>query len=69
MLLTNGKDEWKSTKKNPFESISRGSLTKEAKVWFYFLASVLLPSKHLSTVQQEEAILMYAISKGYKINA
>ena len=64
----NGKGEWKSTKKNPFELISRGSLTKEAKVWFYFRASVLLPSKYLSTVRQEEATLLYAILKGYKIN-
>ena len=64
----NGKGEWKSTKKNPFESIARGSLTEEANVWFYFLASILLPSKHLSTVRQEEIILFYAIMKGYKIN-
>ena len=42
-LLTNGKGEWNSTKKNPFESISRGSLTEDAKLWFYFLASALLP--------------------------
>ena len=49
-LLIDGKGEWKSTKKNPFESIVRGSLIEEAKVWFYFLASVVLPSKHLSTV-------------------
>ena len=52
--------------KNPFKSIARGSLTEEAKVWFYFLASNLLPSKHLSTFQQEEAILLYAILKGIK---
>ena len=49
-LLTDGKGEWNLTKKNPFDSIARGSLTEEAKVWFYFLSSVLLPSKHLSTV-------------------
>ena len=56
------------TKKNPFESISRGSLTNEAKVWFYFLALVLLTSKHLSIVRQEETILLYEILKGYEIN-
>ena len=67
-LLTNGRGEWNSTKKNPFESIARGSLTKEAKVWFYFIGSVLLSSKHLSTVRQEKVILLYAILKGYKIN-
>ena len=37
-------------------------------MWFYFLASILLPSKHLSIVRQEEAIFLYAILKGYKIN-
>ena len=29
---------------------------------------MLLPSKHLSTVRREEAILLYALLKGYKIN-
>ena len=67
-LLTDGKGEWNSKKKNPYESITRGSLTEEAKVWFYFLSSVLLPSKHLSTVQKKEALLLYAILKGYKMN-
>ena len=27
-----------------------------------------MPSKHLSTVRREEAILLYALVKGYKIN-
>ena len=67
-LLTDGKGEWSSTKKNPYESIARVSLTKEAKVWFYFIGSVLLPSKHLSTIRQEKAILLYALLKEYKIN-
>ena len=67
-LLTDGKGDWISTKKNPHESIAIGLLTEEAKVWFYFIGLVLLPSKHLSTVCQEEAILLYALLKGYKIN-
>ena len=67
-LLTNGKGEWHSTKNNPFEYFARGSLTEEAKVWFYFLSSVLVPFKHLSTVRKEEVILLYTILKGYKIN-
>ena len=67
-LLTAGKGEWKGTKKTPCRSISRGDLTEEAKVWFYFIKSVLLPSKHLSIVRREEAILLYALLKGYKIN-
>ena len=67
-LLMDRKGEWNSTKKNPFDSIVRGSLTEEAKIWFYFLNSVLLPSKHLSTVQKEEAVFLYVILKGYKMN-
>ena len=54
--------------KTPCRSIARGDLTKEAKVWFYFIKSVLLPSKHLGTVRREEEILLYALLKGYKIN-
>ena len=67
-LITDGKGEWNATKKNPFDSISRGSLTEEAKVWFYFLSSVLMPLKHLSTVWKEEAVFLYAILKGYKMS-
>ena len=37
-------------------------------MWFYFLSSVLRPSKNLSTMRQEEAILLYALLKGYKIS-
>ena len=55
-------------KKTPYDSIIRGSLTEEAKVWLYFLSSVLMPSKHLSTMRQGEAVLLYAILKGYKIS-
>ena len=67
-LLTSGKRRWKAMKKTLFESIARGFLTEEAKVWFYFVSSILLPSKHLSTVRRNEAILLYALLKGYKIN-
>ena len=49
--------------------INRGDLTEEAKVWFYFLASVLFPTKHVCTVREQEAIILYAILKGYKLNA
>ena len=67
-LLTAGKGKWKVTWKTLYESIARGDLTEEAKVWFYFISSVLLPSKHLSTARRNEAILLYALLKGYKIN-
>ena len=35
----------------------------------YFLASVLVPTKHVCTVREQEAIILYAILKGYKLNA
>ena len=60
-MLTYGKGKWNSTTKNPYESIARGSLTDEAKVWLYFICSFLLPSKHLSTIRENEAIILYAI--------
>ena len=43
-FLTGGKGKWNSTKKNPHESIPRGSLKEEAKVWFYFIAYVIIPT-------------------------
>ena len=67
-LLTNGKGKWNVTRKNPHEFIARGALTEPAKVWFYFLCSVMLPSKHLCTVKEKEAVLLYAIIKGYNFS-
>ena len=55
-------------KKNPHESIAKGALTKPAKVWFYFLCSVILPSKRMCTIREKEAVLLYAILKGYKFS-
>ena len=66
--LTDGKGKWNATKKNPHESIGRGALTKPAKVWFYFLCSVMLPYKHLCTFKEKEAVLLYALLKVYKFS-
>ena len=65
--LTDGKAQLRHEKGGP-KTLNRGSLTEEAKVWFYFLASVLVPTRHLSTVREQEAVMLYAILKGYKIN-
>ena len=65
--LTDGKAQLGQGEGGP-KTLNRGSLTEEAKVWFYFLAFVLVPIKHLSTVREQEAILLYAILKGYKLN-
>ena len=67
-LLTAGRGKWEATKKDSHHSIRRGSLTEEAKVWFYFLSSVIVPKKHLSSVKEQEAMILYALLKGYKIN-
>ena len=48
--------------------INRGDLTEEAKVWFYFLASILVLTKHGCTVREQEAVILYAILKGYNLN-
>ena len=67
-LLTDGQGKWEATKKNTHHAINRGSLTEEAKVWFYFIASVILPTKHLCSVREQEAIILYALLKGYRMN-
>ena len=66
--MTDGKGKWNATRKNPHESIAKGSLTKQAKVLFYFIGSVIFPTKHLRIIREKEAALMYAILKGYKFN-
>ena len=55
--LTNGKVQWDQEKGAP-KTINRGDLTEEAKVWFYFLASVMVPTKHVCTVREQEAIIL-----------
>ena len=66
--LTEGKVKW-GPGRGEKKVINRGDLTEEAKVWFYFLASVLIPAKHVCTVREHEAVILYAILKGYKLNA
>ena len=68
-LLSAGQGKWETTRKNPHYAINRGSFTEEAKVWFYFLSSVILPIKHLCAVREYEVIILYALLKDYKINA
>ena len=67
-LLTVGQGKWEATKKNSHHAINRGSLIEEAKVWFYFIAFVIIPTKHLCSVREQEAIILYALLKGYKMN-
>ena len=67
-LLTEGTGKWNTTKKNPHESIVRGALTEQTNVWFYFICSVILFSKNLSTIREKEVVLLYTILKGYKFS-
>ena len=66
--LTDGKVKW-GQGRGEKKVINKGDLTKEAKVWFYFLASVLIPTKHVCTVREHEVVILYAILKGYKLSA
>ena len=67
-FLMGGKGKLNSTRKNPYESIQKGFPTEESKVWFYFITYVIIPTKHLSTIRENEAILLYALLKGYKFD-
>ena len=66
--LTDGRVKW-GQGQGEKKIINKGDLTEEAKVWFYFLASILVPTKHVCTVREQEAVILYAILKGYKLNA
>ena len=49
--LTDGKVKW-GQGGGEKKIINRGDLTEEAQVWFYFLASILVPTKHVCTVRE-----------------
>ena len=65
---TNGKVKW-GQGRGEQKTINRGDLIEEVKVWFYFLPSVMVPTKHVCMVREQEAIILYARLKEYKINA
>ena len=66
--LTGGQGQWHRTRTISNAFINRGDLTEVGKVWFYFVNSVFKPSKQVSTVRQNHAILLYALVKGYALN-
>ena len=37
-------------------------------MWFYFIASIIILTKHLSTIREQEAIILYTLMKGYKFD-
>ena len=66
--LTNGLGQWQWIKTICNTYINIGDLTEANKVWFYFVNSVLTPLKHVSTMRQDHAILLYALVKGCSLN-
>ena len=66
--LTEGNVKW-GKGQGEKKIINGGDLVEEAKVWFYFLAYVLVRTKHVFIVREQEAVILYAILKGYKLNA
>ena len=66
--LTDGLGVWQRTKTIPNAYFDTDDLSEVVKVWFYFINSVLTPSKQVSTMRQDCAILLYALLKGFNLN-
>ena len=66
--LTDGLGVWQRTKTIRNAYINKGDLLEAVKVWLYFINFVPTPSKHVSTVRQDRAILLYAMVKGFSLN-
>ena len=49
---------WRRKRDGELLDIPRGRLTKEAKAWFYFINSRLIPFKHVSTLYKDKAIFL-----------
>ena len=59
--LTDGQRQWQRIRTISNTFINKGDLTEVNKVGFYLVNSVLKPSKHVSTMRQDCAILLYAL--------
>lgn len=64
-ICSDGKPEWKSTKK---QALKARSLSRESKVWLAFINASLLPTKHTNSVSLERAALIFSILRHEKIN-
>ena len=49
-------------------SVKASTLTKDAKIWYYFVGARFMPSLHLNDVTKDQAILIYCILSGKTIN-
>ena len=66
--LTNGLGQWQRTKTIHKAYIDWGDLTETNKVWFNLINSVFKPSKNVSIVRQDHALLLYALIKGFELD-
>ena len=66
-LLT-GEGKWEVTKEESPSCHQKGSSHRRSKGLVYFICLVIVLTRHLCTVREQEAILLYAFLKGYKIN-
>ncbi|KAK8963594.1 hypothetical protein KSP40_PGU000798 [Platanthera guangdongensis] len=57
--------DWVNTKENALKSTC---LSREARVWLYFVNTSLLPTRHLNHVQLDRIALIFCIIKGIKVN-
>ena len=66
--LIDGLEVWRRTKTICISYIHKGNLSEVVKVWFYFINPILTPSKHVSIVRQDRAMILYALVKGFNLN-
>ena len=66
--LTNGLGSGRGPRPSKTPTSIGGDLTETNKVWFYLINSVFKPLKHVSTVRQDHALLLYALVKGFELD-
>ncbi|KAH1082830.1 hypothetical protein J1N35_022591 [Gossypium stocksii] len=65
--LTVPGSKW-SVSKQGIHTCRREYLTPLAKVWFYFIRFILMPSSHGTTISLERMVLLYSILTGKTID-
>ena len=66
--LTNNQISWNRGSSNEVIFFPRPNLTHTSKTCFYIVYAKLRPSKHVSTVLRDKAILTFSIVNGFKFN-
>ena len=60
--------QWQRIKTIRNSYIDWGDLNETNKVWFHLINLVFKPSKHISTVRQDLALLLYVLEKGFELD-